>query len=636
MMKMAVFSEKQPAAMSEKIRGVEASSVDRAERCKVILLALALAIGTLALYAPAMRNGFVSLDDPDYVTRNAHVQQGLSLENVKWAFGTENPASNWHPLTWISHMLDVDWYGSNAAGHHFTNSLLHAIDVILLFLLLTLATGEAMRSAAVAALFAVHPLNVEAVAWVAERKSVLCMLFFLLTMVIYLWYAKNRNAGRYLCVAACFALALLSKVMVMTLPFALLLLDYWPLQRIGSKEAKDDLTSHGESLLKLILEKVPLLLMSVAAAGMTLYVHAREHALAGGMPLGWRVKNGIYSYLAYLGKTILPVRLGAFYPHPENSLSWLTVTLCAVVLLGVTALVWKSRARKYLIFGWLWYLGTMFPMVGFIQSGRQGMADRYMYIPMIGLLVGVVWFLGDTAKERNWQPSVCAIAILLVIAPFAYLTAVQIGYWHDSYTLFAHTLAVTSRNGIAENSFGVELMDRGELEAATEHFEAAVKYSPDLGLAHYNLGLSRQRANKTVEAEQEYRAALDRSVDPMEQASEHNNLGMLYLATQHYPAALGEFNAAIKLNPYKHNSYFGRGTVEMNQFDYENAAADFAQAAQISPSPQAYFWLGRALEAKGDMKSAAGAYVGALRLAPGFAEAKARLDALRAEQGAPK
>lgn len=622
--------------MREEIGRVEASSVNRAERRKLVLLALALAIGTVVLYAPALRNGFVSLDDPDYVTQNAHVQHGLSLANVKWAFGTDNPASNWHPLTWLSHMLDVDWYGKNAAGHHFTSIFLHALDVASLFLLLAFTTGETMRSAAVAALLAVHPLNVEAVAWVAERKSVLCMLFFLLSLGAYAWYAKEPGIGRYLWVATLFALALFSKVMVVTLPFALLLADYWPLNRMGNKDGKTDAGQQGESLVRLVLEKVTLLIMSVAAAGMTLYVHAREHALAGAMPLSWRVKNGIYSYAAYLGKAVLPVRLAAFYPHPENSLSWFVVILCALALIGITLLVWRSRTRKYLVVGWLWYLGTMFPMVGFIQSGRQGMADRYMYIPMIGLLVGATWLLGDFLAGRNWNPAVASLLLLSVVAPCAYLTETQIGYWHDSYTLFAHTLSVTSRNGMAENSFGSELMEHGQPEAAAQHFEAAVQYSPDLGAAHYNLGVTRQRANRAAEAEQEYRTALRLMVDPVEQAQAHNNLGMLYFGAKNYQAALAEFNAAIQLNEFEHNSYLGRGSIELQQFDYEEAALDFARAAQIAPSPQAYFWLGRALEAKGDTKSAAGAYTGALRLAPGFGEAKARLDALEPGLGAPK
>jgi len=597
---------------------------------RTILLSLALFLGTILLYAPGIRNGFVSLDDPDYVTRNAHVQQGLSLNNVKWAFGTDNPGSNWHPLTWISHMLDVDWYDGRPYGHHLTSILLQAIDVSLLFLLLACATGETLRSASVAALFAVHPLNVEAVAWVAERKSVLCMLFFLATLGAYGWYAKKPVVGRYILTLACFALALLSKVMVVTLPAALFLMDFWPLGRV--QNAGIGRGGH----VKLILEKVPLLLMSVGASATTLYVHAREHALAKGMPHSWLLKNGIYSYVVYLGKMIWPVRLAAFYPHPENSLSWTVVMLCGLVLAGISVIVWKYRARKYLVVGWLWFLGTMFPMVGFIQSGRQGMADRYMYIPMIGLLVGLVWLIGDLASEKNWNAGVPSLLVLLAIAPCAYLTETQIAYWHDSYTLFAHTLAVTSNNGLAENNYGSALFERGKPEEAMKHFEAAVKYSPDLAAAHYNLGMMWQRENRAADAEQEYKKTLKLSNDSLELAQAHNNLGVLYLQAHLYPAARAEFDAAIRLNESEYNSYLSRGTIELEEHDYDRAAADFMQATQIAPVPRTFFLLGNALEAKGDKQRAAEAYAAALQMAPGFEEAKAKLTALRAASGTAK
>jgi len=606
-----------------------------ADTRKTVLLAIALAIATVVLYLPALRNGFVSLDDPDYVTRNGHVQQGVTLANVKWAFGTENPVSNWHPLTWISHMLDVNLYGGRAYGHHLTNVLLQAVDVALLFLLFATATGEAMKSAAVAALFAVHPMNVEAVAWVAERKSVLCMVFFLGACCAHIWYVRKPSAGRYALVVALFALGLLSKVMVVTLPLALLLLDYWPLRRMegdGAAAGAIDWTL----ALRRCVEKVPLFLMSAGASVMTLYIHHREHALAVGLPVSWLVKNGTYSYLAYLRKFFWPVRLGAFYPHPENSLSWLVVGISGIAMIGISAAVWRFRERRYLVAGWLWYLATIFPMVGYVQSGRQGMADRYMYIPMIGVIFAVVWLVGDWAKEKNWNPSVLSLLVLLAIAPCVYLTETQIGYWHDSYALFTQTLAVTSRNGTAENSFGSVLYERGDLAGAAQHFQAAVEYAPDLAAAHYNLGIIRQREDKAAEAEREYRTALQFATDPMEAARAHNNLGALYMSAQKYAAAMTEFDAAIKMNPAEYNSYLSRGRLELQQFSYDGAIRDFARAAQISETPQALFLLGNAFEMKGEAPRAAEAYKVALQLAPGFAEARARLDALRTGKETPQ
>ncbi|HLZ51277.1 MAG TPA: tetratricopeptide repeat protein [Candidatus Acidoferrum sp.] len=602
---------------------------------KIVLLAVALAVATVLLYLPALRNGFVSLDDPDYVTRNGHVQQGVTLANVKWAFGTENPVSNWHPLTWISHMLDVNLYGGRAYGHHLTNVLLQAVDVVLLFLLFATATGEAMKSAAVAALFAVHPMNVEAVAWVAERKTVLCMVFFLGACCAHIWYARKPSAGRYALVAALFALGLLSKVMVVTLPLALLLLDYWPLRRMEGEGAAAG-SIDWKLALRRCTEKVPLFLMSAGASVMTLYIHHREHALAAGMPKSWLVKNGTYSYLAYLRKFFWPVRLGAFYPHPENSLSWLVVGISGITMLGISAVVWRFRERRYLVAGWLWYLATLFPMVGYVQSGRQGMADRYLYTPMIGVIFGLVWLIADWAKEKNWNPSVLSLLVLLAIAPCVYLTETQIGYWRDSYALFAQTLAVTSRNGMAENSFGSELYERGDFAGAAQHFEAAVEYAPDLAVAHYNLAMIRQRENMATEAEREYRIALRLATDWMEAAQAHNNLGVLYMSEQQYSNATAEFDAAIKLNPAEYNSYMGRGRIELQASQFDAAIGDFAHAARISETPEVFFRLGTAFELKGEARRAAEAYQAALQLAPGFGEAKARLEALRGGKEPPR
>jgi len=604
-----------------------------AERRKIVLLALALAIATIVLYLPALRNGFVSLDDPDYVTQNGHVQQGLTAASIKWAFGTENAVTNWHPLTWLSHMLDVNLYGGRPYGHHLTNVLLQAADVALLFLLFVAATGEAMKSAAVALLFAVHPMNVEAVAWVAERKTVLCMIFFLGASCSYIWYTKKPSVGRYAVVVVLFALGLLSKVMVVTLPLALLVMDFWPLQRMKD-ERKGGFS--WKVALKLGAEKLPLLAMSAAASLMTLYIHHQEHTLSSGFPTSWKVKNGTYSYLAYLGKFFWPVRLGAFYPHPENSLSWLVVGIAAIVLIGISVTIWKFRERRYLVAGWIWYLATLFPMVGYVQSGRQGMADRYIYIPMIGVIFAVVWLTADLAKEKKWNPKVLSLVLLLVIAPCVYLTETQIGYWRDSYALFAQTLAVTSRNGLAENSFGSVLYERGDVAGAEQHFEAAVEYAPDLPVAHYNLAMIRQRENRDADAEREYKIALQLVSDPREAAQAHNNLGVLYMSEQQYQKATAEFDAAIKLNPAEYNSYMGRGRIELQQFSYDAAIRDFARAAQVSETPEVFFRLGNAFELKGEKQKAVAAYEAALQLAPGFTQAKTRLDALRAAKEIPQ
>lgn len=599
----------------------------------VLLLAVLLAVGTVALYAPALKNGFVNFDDPDYVTRNSHVVQGLSWPNIVWAFGTDNPAANWHPLTWISHMLDVQWYGLRPMGHHFTNVLLQTLDVVLLFLLLESATRLALPSAAVAALFAAHPLNVESVAWIAERKAVLCMFFFLLALGAYGWYARKPSPARYLCVMLFFALGLMSKIMVIALPFGLLLLDYWPLRRLPDIKASDGFRPILRGFFVIAIEKIPLLLLAAAAGWMTLYMHKKEGALTAAMPLAWRLKNVTHSYLAYLGKTFWPTRLAVFYPHPENSLPWWKVIGAALILAAICAVVWYFRSRKYLLVGWLWFLGTIVPMIGFIQSGRQGMADRYIYIPILGLFVAVVWLLADLAARLRWSRAQLTALFAVLILPCIYLTHKQIGFWHGSYTLFSHALEVTENNGIAENNLGSALVEMGQPQLAEPHFEAAIRLIPTLASAHYNFAVLLQRQNRLEDAAKQYGLAIANSSDPLEAAQAHNNLGILYLGTKNLPAALAELNSAIALNPNEQNSYIGRGTIELQSWNYDAAIADFARAAQIAPSPIACYWLGRALESKGDYPHAANAYVAALRLAPGMADARTRLEVVQTKSG---
>jgi protein O-mannosyl-transferase len=597
----------------------------------VAFLAVLLAAGTAAVYAPAMRNGFVNVDDPDYVTRNPYVLGGLTWVDIRWALGSSYPSSNWHPLTWISHMADVQLYGRNPAGHHFTGVLLHILGVVLLFLLMERATGRALRSAAVAALFAVEPLNVEAVAWISERKSVLCVLFFLLAIGAYGWYAKKPSVARYLWVVLFFALGITAKVMVIPFPFALLLLDYWPLARLPGTDAVGAPRPFFATLRALAIEKIPLFVMAAAGGAVTVYVHSREHALTASMPFSWRFKNAIFSYIAYLGKAIWPIGLAPYYPHPENTLAWTIVALAGLALVGISVVVWRLRERKYLLVGWLWYLGTMLPMIGFVQTGRQGMADRFMHIPMMGLLFALVWLIGDLAAEKHWQKEIAIAIFLVVLAPFAAVTIKQIGYWHDSYTLFAHTLEVTKNNGFAENDFAVALMERGEPELAAPHFVAAVRLSPDLASPHYNLAVLLQKQNSLDDAEHEYRAALALSSDQMEIVQSHNNLGILYLGEGQYSAAMAELSAAIAMDPNEQNSYIGRGTVEIETMNMDAAISDFRKAAQIAPSPLALYWLGRALESKGENQQAVRAYAAALQLAPAMAEARARLAALGAK-----
>lgn len=603
----------------------------RSQRSQTLLLVLLLVLAALIVYESSLHNAFVDYDDPDYVTGNFYVLQGLSWHNVAWAL-TATVEANWHPLTWISHMADVQFFGLHATGHHLTSALLHTLNVVLLFLLLMRATGYVLRSTIVAALFALCPLNVESVAWIAERKSLLSTAFLLLALFAYGRYTRHPGVARYLVVAALFALGLMAKPMIITLPFCLLLADYWPLERIGAHGA----TMPGTppfvgNLFKLIAEKIPLLGLSLGSALMTIYAQRAGGALGSTalLPLQLRIKNAIYSYLAYIVKGFWPLDLAVFYPHPENSLKLWKVAVAALILLAITGIVWHYRERRYLLVGWLWYVVTLVPVIGIVQVGRQGMADRYVYIPFLGLFVIGVWLAADLASHLHLSRSVVTAITLIALSGYAYVSHIQIGYWRNSYTLFSHALQVTTGNGIAEDNLGVALVEMGRSDLAIGHFEAAIHLLPQLSTAHYNFGTLLHKQNRLEQAVTEYRLALAYAGDPLEAARAHNNLGAALTRLGEPAMALPEFSAAIQLNPNENNSFLGRGLIEYRAGDLVSARDDISRAVQIVPSPLSLFWLGRVLEDEGEPKSAANAYEAALRIAPNMSDAQIRLDELR-------
>ncbi len=616
------------ARPSDDMLQANAASASSADLRSSLLVALLLVVTVFVLYIPALQSGFVNYDDPAYVTASAHVLQGLSASNVRWAL-TATVEANWHPLTWISHMADVQWFGTNPRGHHFVNVLLHAFNVVVLFFVLLRATGQLRRSALVAALFAVHPLNVECVAWVAERKSLLSMLLLLLAVAAYGWYASKRRWERYALVVVLFALGLAAKPMIVTLPILLLLWDYWPLGRMA---CDSEASATRPRFVWLIVEKLPLLVLAGASCWITLYAQRSGGALGSTelLPLGWRIRNAIYSYAAYVGKGIWPARLAVFYPHPEASLAIWKVLLAGMLTVVVTGMAWRHRkACGYLLSGWLWYVAAMVPMIGVVQVGRQAMADRYAYLPFVGLFIIGVWGCADLferLKLSSFGRGAVASALLIVYASMAFL---QISYWHNSYTLFAHALEVTSRNGVAEDDFGDALMQMGRPDLALAHFEAAAEYVPELSTAHYNLGVLQQQQNHPDIAKQEYELALKYSSDATEIAQAHNNLGFLLMGEGALDAAEKEFSAALRANPNKQNSFLGRGMVEYREGRWDAAAADLSHAAQVAPSAAANFWLGRTFEDQGQKQAAEAAYEAALQIAPDMAEARQRLDALR-------
>jgi protein O-mannosyl-transferase len=593
-----------------------------------LLLALALVTATLALYEPALHNGFVNYDDPDYITDNPHVLHGLSLDNVRWAM-TATAASNWHPLTWIVHMADVDFLGVKPTGHHLVSVGLHTLNGVLLFLLLRFATGYVWRSAAVAALFALFPLNVQTVAWAAELKSVLCTTFLLLALFAYGWYARRPDAGRYLLLALLFALSLMAKPTAITLPLALLVVDYWPLRRFGGKpsaNAEPEFARAG--YLRLALEKIPLLALSAGSAAMTVYAQRRGGALAPAdlFPLALRIKNAIVSYAVYMGKGVWPSRLAVFYPYPK-SLALVKVALAALILVAITAVVFRYRERRYLVVGWLWYLGTMVPMIGIVQAGRQAIADRYAYVPFLGLFVMAVWLAADLAQRSRAARTAVGVLALAVMAVYASVSHAQIGYWRNSYQLFSHALDVTTGNAVAEDNLGVAY--EKELHAPAQallHYQAAVRLMPDLPTAHYDLGTALQSQGRLDEAAREYRLTLQYATNPADAGRAHNNLGVIYMQTNQPQAAISEFDEALRSDPTQVFSLLNRGSLEYRLGELGAARRDLMQAVQITSNGAAWLLLGRVLEDQGQLESAAIAYQNSLKLSPGIGDAQERLN----------
>ena len=449
-------------------------------------LCLVLVVATVALYYPVYQHPFVNYDDTVYVTANLHVQEGLDWDTVQWAFTTFDLA-NWHPLTWLSHALDYQLFELRPAGHHLTNLLLHAVNVVLLFWVLYRATGFAGRSFMVAALFGLHPINVQTVAWVAERKNVLSMLFFLLALGAYQWYVRKPRDWRYAVVALFFALGLMAKPQVITLPCVLLLWDYWPLGRMFASASSEagQAALPPKSFSWLVMEKLPLFVIAGASAVLTMYVQ-RVGGARNWFPRHIRLENAIVSYAQYVSKTLWPSRLALFYPHPDSFNPW-TVLGALVFLLAISAFVVSQRRRRYLVVGWLWFLGTLVPMIGLIQVGVQAMADRYAYLPLIGLFIMICWGVADWSEQRRISPAWLASASIAALLALTVVARIQLNHWSNNVALWSHTLQVTGPNFIAENSLGVALEREGRIEEAIPHFRAALAIDPNDASSNLNM-----------------------------------------------------------------------------------------------------------------------------------------------------
>jgi len=591
------------------------------------IVCLLLAVVTLALYNPVNRHPFVNYDDDRYVTGNAHVRQGLTADTFTWAL-TSTEQANWHPLTWMSHALDCSLYRLNPAGHHITSVLLQAVNAMLLFLLLIWATGRIGPSLFVALLFVVHPINVESVAWVAERKNVLCTLFFFLTLWAYGWYVRKPSWARYLAVAALFAAGLASKPMVITLPFVLLLLDYWPLDRARSLK-----NEAGPSWPRLMVEKLPLLALSGASAWITMKAQQSGGAVrsTAEFSLSVRIANAVYAYAMYLWKMIWPMRLAPLYPHPGNSIGagqWLPAVF---VLIAISAMVVKFRARRYLLTGWLWFLGTLVPVIGLVQVGDAAMADRYAYIPLIGIFVMIAFGAADWAEGKRLGLKLAIPAAVVLIA-LAVITHRQIGYWQSSYDLWSHTLAVTQNNFIAEDNLGGALILEGKEEEAHPHFEAAARINPKDPMSRSNLGTYFQTHGQPAEAIAQYDSAVSLTSDPGLLAQTYSNMGAAYRSMAADGQARESFMHALRLNPNQSSAWFGLGLLARKQGNLTEAVSDLSRSLELQPTAQAYFELGRTQAQAGRIREALDAYQRALQIAPDYAEAQHAADALQQQK----
>jgi tetratricopeptide (TPR) repeat protein len=501
---------------------------------------------TWLVFGQTLWHDFINYDDPRYVYENTKITGGLSISGIAWAF-THIHSMNWHPLTTISHMLDCQLYGLNAGWHHFTNVLLHTLAAILLFLALQQMTNAVWRSAFVAAVFAIHPLRVESVAWVAERKDVLSGVCFMLTLLAYVYYTRGPSLSRYMAVALVFVLGLMSKPMLVTLPLVLLVLDYWPLSRIGGHRP-----GTGRQLLIPVLEKVPLIALSAVSSIITFLVQKGAVGRTEELPILERMNNAVVSYVLYLRQMLWPVDLAVFYPHPENRLPLSEIAFCLLLLVCITCVAIALRKKRpYLITGWLWYLGMLVPVIGLVQVGWQGRADRYTYLPQIGLYIATTWAVTDLTSLWRRQRTILSVAAILVIGALSLCAWVQTSYWRESERLFRHALAVTTNNDVAENNLGIVFLGQGKVDEAISLLQSAVDLRPDNSPAHENLAKALLQKGRVADALVHYRKLLELQPDNMEI---HNIVGTVLVQQGRIAEGAEEWQKVLAVEPDNGNA----------------------------------------------------------------------------------
>jgi Flp pilus assembly protein TadD len=556
-------------------------------------ICLFLVLSTLAVYWQVKNHEFINYDDNVYITDNPQVQSGLTSKSVRWAFTTTH-TGNWHPLTWLSHMVDYQLFGLNPGGHHLTSVFLHILNAILLFLAFRWTTSAIWPSALVASLFAIHPLHVESVAWVAERKDVLSTFFFFLTILAYITYVKRPRKRNYLLVLFLFTLGLMAKPMLVTLPFVLLLLDYWPLNRLQlRKESSSADNKTGKFLLgsrdkltpfALIGEKLPMFILSGISCAITLWAQEKAGAMSGLeiVPFKWRVANALVSGATYMGKMVWPGHLAVFYPHPQNSLPLWQGVLAGFFLIIVSIIVVKLASRyKYGLVGWLWYLGTLVPVIGLVQVGEQAMADRYTYIPLIGLFIIIAWGFADLVDENRRKRNLLTLSATLLLLLLALCSWKHVRLWKNSVRLFEHALKVTSGNYVAHYTLGNALAQQGNLAEAMAHYQEALRMKPNHAEVHNNLGNALALQGNLAEAIAQYQESL--RVFPR-QGNTHRNLGVALDRQGRHKEAMRHYLEALRLNPQDAQSHNNIGVTLVEEGEVEEAVVHFSEAVRINPN----------------------------------------------------
>jgi Flp pilus assembly protein TadD len=586
----------------------------------------AVLVVTTVVYLPAVRYGYVNFDDGLYVSENPHVRAGLTAGGAAWALRSFE-SSNWHPLTWLSLMLDTTLFGDGPFGHHLVNLVLHLANTLLLAGMLARMTGRAAPPVVVAGLFALHPLHVESVAWVSERKDVLSTLLWFAAIAAYLYHLRRPSRGRYAAVLAIFALGLAAKPMLVTLPAVLLLLDFWPLGRFGRG------SDPGAGTGRLLLEKTPLIVLSIASSAVTFVAQRRGGSVSGfrDLPFAQRMTNALVSYVDYLRLTVAPRGLAILYPHRGAGLPAWRIVLALLLLAVVGIVVVRcARSRPWFAVGWFWYLGTLLPVIGLVQVGMQAMADRYTYVPLVGIFVAAAWGL-DAAWDSPVARRLLLVGWVSAGIALALLSARQVTYWKDGVALFSRALAVADGNALAHNNLAVALLGRGDDAGAARHYRLALGYDPENAVAHYNLGVIAERSGKWDEALGHYRAAV--SLDP-KQVRGLNNLGIALARAGDLAGAETRLRQALGLDARHSEARYNLGFTLQRMGRLTEAAAEYRLSLEIDPdNADALDNLATILMSTGKPAEAAEALGRVVRLRPGSAAALNNLGIALAQAG---